>query len=128
MSDAAQPEKVTRVESVLCPVCQVSLVMSERQGIEIDYCPKCREVWLDRGELDKIIECSEREASRAGPPEMPQYKALPAGQPQGTPSFIPAGAGPWGNPARPQGSQAGYPAYPPQGVPGYYDDPRYGRS
>ena len=41
-----------------CPACQVDLVMSERQGIEIDYCPKCRGVWLDRGELDKIIERS----------------------------------------------------------------------
>ena len=39
-----------------CPACQVDLVMSERQSIEIDYCPKCRGVWLDRGELDKIIE------------------------------------------------------------------------
>ncbi|MBP0627626.1 MULTISPECIES: zf-TFIIB domain-containing protein [unclassified Cupriavidus] len=42
-----------------CPVCpQTQLVMSERQGIEIDYCPKCRGVWLDRGELDKILERS----------------------------------------------------------------------
>lgn len=41
-----------------CPICSVELVMSERQGIEIDYCPKCRGVWLDRGELDKIIEKS----------------------------------------------------------------------
>ena len=42
-----------------CPVCKESeLVISERQGIEIDYCPKCRGVWLDRGELDKIIERS----------------------------------------------------------------------
>ena len=41
-----------------CPVCSVPLVMSDRQGIEIDYCPKCRGVWLDRGELDKIIERS----------------------------------------------------------------------
>src|SRR3546814_12435843 len=39
-----------------CPVCRVPLVMSERQGVEIDYCPNCRGVWLDRGELDKIIE------------------------------------------------------------------------
>lgn len=39
-----------------CPICNVGLVISERQGIEIDYCPKCRGVWLDRGELDKIIE------------------------------------------------------------------------
>ncbi len=44
-----------------CPACQVELVMSERQSIEIDYCPKCRGVWLDRGELDKIIEKSAAE-------------------------------------------------------------------
>lgn len=42
-----------------CPVCRsVKLVISERQGIEIDFCPECRGVWLDRGELDKIIEKS----------------------------------------------------------------------
>lgn len=41
-----------------CPICNVDLLMSERQGIEIDYCPQCRGVWLDRGELDKIIERS----------------------------------------------------------------------
>jgi uncharacterized protein len=42
-----------------CPHCtDADLVMSDRQGIEIDYCPKCRGVWLDRGELDKIIERS----------------------------------------------------------------------
>ena len=39
-----------------CPVDGTALVMSERSGIEIDYCPSCRGVWLDRGELDKIIE------------------------------------------------------------------------
>lgn len=43
---------------MLCPKCNVPLTMSERQGIEIDYCPTCRGVWLDRGELDKIIERS----------------------------------------------------------------------
>jgi uncharacterized protein len=41
-----------------CPVCNVALTMTERQGVEIDYCPKCRGVWLDRGELDKIIDRS----------------------------------------------------------------------
>ena len=41
-----------------CPIDNIDLVMSDRQGIEIDYCPKCRGVWLDRGELDKIIERS----------------------------------------------------------------------
>lgn len=41
-----------------CPNCEETLVMTERQGVEIDYCPKCRGVWLDKGELDKIIERS----------------------------------------------------------------------
>jgi len=50
-----------------CPICEVDLVMSERQGVEIDYCPKCRGVWLDRGELDKIIEKSGSEPVQAMP-------------------------------------------------------------
>jgi Zn-finger nucleic acid-binding protein len=41
-----------------CPTDGSTLVMSDRSGIEIDYCPDCRGVWLDRGELDKIIERS----------------------------------------------------------------------
>ncbi|HEY0914580.1 MAG TPA: zf-TFIIB domain-containing protein [Solimonas sp.] len=56
---------------MLCPACQADLMMTERQGIEIDYCPKCRGVWLDRGELDKIIERSAappREQPAAPPP------------------------------------------------------------
>ena len=44
-----------------CPSCKIPLVMSDRQGIEIDYCPECRGIWLDRGELDKIIERSVNE-------------------------------------------------------------------
>ena len=44
-----------------CPHCAVGLLMSERQGVEIDYCPECRGVWLDRGELDKIVERSHAE-------------------------------------------------------------------
>lgn len=51
---------------MLCPIDQTELVMSDRQGVEIDYCPKCRGVWLDRGELDKIID---RAASPTGEPE-----------------------------------------------------------
>jgi len=39
-----------------CPVDGTQLAMSEREGVEIDYCPSCRGIWLDRGELDKIIE------------------------------------------------------------------------
>ena len=46
------------IETMKCPNCNESLVMSERSGVEIDYCPNCRGVWLDRGELDKIIEKS----------------------------------------------------------------------
>ncbi|MGA0878966.1 MAG: zf-TFIIB domain-containing protein [Ilumatobacteraceae bacterium] len=50
-----------------CPVCpDTDLVMADRQGIEIDYCAKCRGVWLDRGELDKIIERSTEDARPAG--------------------------------------------------------------
>lgn len=60
-----------------CPVCTgVNLVMSERQGIEIDYCPKCRGVWLDRGELDKIIE-----RSATGTTATPAMPAAPAPYP-----------------------------------------------
>ena len=72
-----------------CPICEVDLVMSERQGVEIDYCPKCRGVWLDRGELDKIIEKSLPQAAPAQavqqpaqpqaqyPPQQPQQYAQP---------------------------------------------------
>jgi uncharacterized protein len=51
-----------------CPVDGSQLVMSERSGIEIDYCPTCRGVWLDRGELDKIIERSSADGAPAAPP------------------------------------------------------------
>jgi uncharacterized protein len=59
-----------------CPVCQVGLVMSERQTIEIDYCPKCRGVWLDRGELDKIIEYSFQQFA-APQEEVSEYRDEP---------------------------------------------------
>ncbi|EAH6868414.1 hypothetical protein EJ753_01500 [Campylobacter lari] len=53
-----------------CPVCvNTALLMSERNGVEIDYCPKCRGVWLDRGELDKIIE---RSTSQSTPQQSQQ--------------------------------------------------------
>ncbi len=41
-----------------CPVCNVTLLMTDKQGVEIDYCPTCRGIWLDRGELEKILERS----------------------------------------------------------------------
>ena len=43
-----------------CPIDQSDLLMTERHGVEIDYCPRCRGVWLDRGELDKIIDKDDR--------------------------------------------------------------------
>ncbi len=61
-----------------CPIDQSELVMSDRQGIEIDYCPKCRGVWLDRGELDKIIE---RSTSDAVPYREPQREYHGGSQP-----------------------------------------------
>ena len=75
-----------------CPIDGTALVPNERQGIEIDYCPTCRGVWLDRGELDKIIE---RNAASQAP-----QQAAPA--PQGAQ----AQPGPWG--AQPQQYNHGY--------------------
>lgn len=54
-----------------CPNCNVALVMADRNGIEIDYCPDCRGIWLDRGELDKIIERSVQQ------PSTPQRNSYP---------------------------------------------------
>jgi Zn-finger nucleic acid-binding protein len=72
-----------------CPVDNETLVMADRSGVEIDYCPKCRGVWLDRGELDKIIE---RAAGGPGlqaqpaPPPPPQVQPPQQGWPvQGRP-------------------------------------------
>ena len=47
---------------MLCPIDGENLVMTDRSGVEIDYCPKCRGVWLDRGELDKIIDRAQTQA------------------------------------------------------------------
>ena len=66
----------SEVAAMQCPVCRVPLAMSDRQGIEIDYCPQCRGVWLDRGELDKIVERSApagTSASASAPRPAPSY-------------------------------------------------------
>lgn len=67
-----------------CPIDNAQLVMSERSGIEIDYCPQCRGVWLDRGELDKIIERSfgatPAQQAPAQAPAQPAYPAQPVQQ------------------------------------------------
>ena len=71
-----------------CPVDGETLVMTDRGGVEIDYCPKCRGVWLDRGELDKIIERSlgapgpAVAAAPVAPPAPPQHHAAPVYQPE----------------------------------------------
>ena len=62
-----------------CPNCADStLVMADRQGVEIDYCPACRGIWLDRGELDKLLD---RAAAVAAPAQMaqpvPQFRKQP---------------------------------------------------
>ena len=56
-----------------CPTDGATLVLTDRSGVEIDYCPECRGVWLDRGELDKIIERS------AGPAPAPRQQAQTQG-------------------------------------------------
>lgn len=63
-----------------CPIDGTELNITERQGVEIDYCPSCRGVWLDRGELDKIID---RSVQAPPPPPRQSYDQDYSGQPQG---------------------------------------------
>jgi uncharacterized protein len=56
-----------------CPICNISLQIAQRENIEIDFCPQCRGVWLDRGELDKIIERSTLTMSGQPYPQQPNY-------------------------------------------------------
>lgn len=94
-----------------CPTDGAVLVMSERSGIEIDYCPTCRGVWLDRGELDKIIERAAREFGEAAP-------SAPA-PPQSAPQMAPP---------QPAPQQQGYAPNPMDALrqaTGGYDDRRY---
>ncbi len=85
MTDTGATSFPRHDQGLLCPACRVDLVMTDRQGIEIDYCPKCRGVWLDRGELDKIIERSAAyDAGASSPQAFPEPSARPApgfGQP-----------------------------------------------
>ena len=81
-----------RAQGMPCPTDGTQLVMSERQGIEIDYCPSCRGVWLDRGELDKIIERSTVEAAPVHQPAVsspyPQQHYPPHGYKKRRKSFL----------------------------------------
>jgi uncharacterized protein len=66
-----------------CPIDNETLVMADRSGVEIDYCPKCRGVWLDRGELDKIIARAAGGASEAAPSaRAPAQGVAPVYQPE----------------------------------------------
>lgn len=80
-SDAAPRQTA----GLLCPICQITLLIADRQGIEIDYCPQCRGVWLDRGELDKIIERNAAYEGMASQPPVaaPQGYAQPSYQEYG---------------------------------------------
>ena len=84
-----------------CPVDGATLVMSERSGIEIDYCPTCRGVWLDRGELDKIIERNNASQVQPQQPAPPQQQQAPQ-HPQ---------SGPWGAPPQQYGHGYGHKPY-----------------
>jgi Zn-finger nucleic acid-binding protein len=98
----AQRERVTMSETptptkgMLCPVCYVPLVMAERGGVEIDYCPQCRGVWLDRGELDKIIARAAVEHPETpqaspflAPDQYSQQQQYQPGYPQPPPQYYP---------------------------------------
>ncbi len=67
-------------QGMLCPVCKTDLMMTDRQGVEVDYCPRCRGVWLDRGELDKIIE---RSAAMEAPAQRAPAEAYGGPDPRG---------------------------------------------
>lgn len=74
MGDHASQAKLSESSEMKCPVCTATdLMMTERSGIEIDYCPQCRGVWLDRGELDKIIERSVSGSESHAPRESRAY-------------------------------------------------------
>ncbi len=101
-----------------CPTDDALLVMSDRNGIEIDYCPQCRGVWLDRGELDKIIDRASTVASTSSAAprvDLPRDSG-PVGQPAG--GFPPGGF------AQPGHHQGGYPQRWGSNSPG--SAPRYG--
>lgn len=63
MTDASWPYNISEVDSMNCPVCDARLRAVEKYGVEVDICPDCKGVWLDRGELEKILEM----AATSGP-------------------------------------------------------------
>lgn len=74
-----------------CPNCKTTLLITDRQGIEIDFCPQCRGVWLDRGELDKIIERSATDTrwhKYAGDDDRDRLSQAPVGYKKRKKSFL----------------------------------------
>ncbi|WP_413038322.1 zf-TFIIB domain-containing protein [Ruania zhangjianzhongii] len=102
-----------------CPVDDAVLVMSERSGVEIDYCPTCRGVWLDRGELDKILDrvAQDLPPARPEPPAQRREPAAPPAPPVPPPS--PQERSRYGDPF----DDGPVPPPPPQ--PGYTPQPGY---
>lgn len=93
-----------------CPVCKTyDLMMTDKQGVEIDYCPNCRGVWLDRGELEKLIERSMAYEQQWQQPRTPQQQSTPQ---QPSQPVVPPSSAPY---------PPGQTGYPPQ-QPYYYDD------
>lgn len=66
-----------------CPQCEETLLMTDRMGVSIDYCPKCRGIWLDRGELDKLLELAAKDAA----PQPDVYKAKDYERPKEQPYY-----------------------------------------
>lgn len=85
-----------------CPSDGTTLLMSERQGIEIDYCPQCRGIWLDRGELDKILERAQFESEAFSAQQTPQHQAPQPPQPPVVPQAAPPLADHYPQPVPPQ--------------------------
>ncbi len=84
-----------------CPVCTTELLVADRQGIEIDHCPRCRGVWLDRGELEKIIERSaqhyagyDRDDDRDDDSDWGDDRRKHGGHAHSSPGYLPQGGHP----------------------------------
>lgn len=108
-----------------CPTDGTTLLMSERQGIEIDYCPQCRGIWLDRGELDKLLERAKAEfegmpSSVAPPAETAPPQPIPPQQPPVAPPLPPIA------PQQPQQGYAPQPRFGDRPDRRGYDDRGYG--
>ena len=104
-----QPDIYATKAGMNCPVDGTPLQMTERLGVEIDYCPTCRGVWLDRSEIEKIIERNVAEFGRAQQPIPPRPAPQYAPPPQPAPQYAP------------QPAYVPQPVYDPHHVPVHHD-------